>query len=86
MIGTPEKTSVKRSAGDELASGNYLHDEVSYYNAHVEARTGQRFRPLDFVDGHTIFIDRELLARRRANRQRISGRVGERSMTSRRAA
>ena len=87
MIGTLAKTSERRSAReDELTLPTYEHDAFGYYNAHVLARTGERFRPLDFVDGHTILLDRELLRHRRENRRRISGRVGERSMTSRRAA
>jgi hypothetical protein len=89
MIGTLEKTPARRAARtdvDELKLRNYEHDHISYFNAHILARTGERFRPLDFVDGHTILLDRDLLQRRRENRRRISGRVGERSMTSRRAA
>jgi hypothetical protein len=89
MIGTLEKTTGKRAVRtgeDELDPRNYAHDAASYYNAHVFARTGERFRPLDFVDGRTILVNRELLERRRENRHRIAGRVGERSMTSRRAA
>jgi hypothetical protein len=92
MIGAIEQTTENRAARrathrdvDSLELRNYEHDDFAYFNAHVLARTGERFRPLDFVDGHTILIDRELMERRRENRRRVAGRVGERSMTSRTA-
>ncbi len=64
---------------------NYAHDEIAYYNKAAYRHLGVKFRPIDFVDGKTIFVDRDLVARRQEHRTRISGQVSQWRMVARAA-
>ncbi|HEX9057996.1 MAG TPA: hypothetical protein VF818_10740 [Ktedonobacterales bacterium] len=64
---------------------NYVHDEIAYYNKAAYRHLGVKFRPIDFVDGKTIFVDHDLVARRLEHQGQIQGQVSQRRMVARAA-
>jgi deoxyadenosine/deoxycytidine kinase len=64
---------------------NYAHDENAYYNEAAYKHLGVKFRPIDFVDGRTIFVDRDLVAQRLEQQGRLRGQASQRRMVARAA-